>query len=82
MGGEQRFDLDELAALGAGPQRGREPLLYVGDELLLTRSDESGEPVARDENGRSVAPANIHCTLPEAFEQVSGHSDSRAFARK
>ena len=49
-----------------------EPIeLFVGDELILTRANETGEPVARDEDGRPTAPASIHCTLPEAFDQVS-----------
>jgi pyruvate kinase len=62
-------EIDELEA-GVLPDVAEAIRLFVGDELLLTRSDEPGEAVARDEDGNPTAPGSIHCTLAEAFEQV------------
>jgi pyruvate kinase len=48
-----------------------EPLqLTVGDHLLLTRDDESGQPAIHDFNGQLIKPARIACTLKEAFDAV------------
>ncbi|NCC27802.1 MAG: pyruvate kinase [Gammaproteobacteria bacterium] len=48
--------------------------LLPGDTLMLTRHDEPGTDTERDASGRIVAPAQIHCTLDAAFEQVAyGH---------
>jgi pyruvate kinase len=44
--------------------------LMVGDQLLLTRSDEPGRPAIRDFNGQVIKPARIPCTLKEAFDAV------------
>jgi pyruvate kinase len=49
-----------------------EPLqLAVGDQLLLTRSDEPGRAAVRDFNGKVIEPARIPCTLKEAFDAVN-----------
>jgi pyruvate kinase len=48
-----------------------EPLaLETGDELVLTRATEAGMAAHRNRKGEVTAPARIHCTLPEAFDQV------------
>jgi pyruvate kinase len=48
-----------------------EPLqLAVGDQLLLTRSDEPGRAAVRDTNGEVIEPARVPCTLKEAFDAV------------
>ncbi|MBK1646188.1 pyruvate kinase [Thiocapsa imhoffii] len=48
--------------------------LLPGDILILTRHNEPGMGAERDASGRIVAPAQIHCTLDAAFEQVAhGH---------
>ena len=46
-------------------------LLFLGEELVLTRSESPGLPAPRDKKGRATGPARIQCTLPEAFDQVS-----------
>lgn len=45
-------------------------LLFKGDDLTLTRDSLPGVQERRDQNGRLTDPARIHCTLPEAFDQV------------
>jgi len=45
-------------------------LLQVGDTLALTRDPAPGQPAVRDANGVVLQPAQIHCTLPAAFERV------------
>src|SRR5262249_4491224 len=60
--GEARFSaLPDLTA----PLR-----LAVGDHLLLTRDDEPGRPAIHDFNGQVIKPAQITCTLKEAFGAV------------
>jgi pyruvate kinase len=44
--------------------------LAVGDQLLLTRSDEPGRAAVGDSNGQVIEPARIPCTLKEAFDAV------------
>jgi pyruvate kinase len=44
--------------------------LFVGDRLLLTRGDEPGQAAVCDYNGQIVKPAQIPCTLKEAFDAV------------
>jgi pyruvate kinase len=44
--------------------------LAVGDRLVLTRDTVLGRPAARDADGRTLEPARIGCTLPEAFRDV------------
>jgi pyruvate kinase len=59
------------AAQFSGLPSATEPLqLVVGDELLLTRSDEPGRAAARDFNGQVIEQARIPCTLKEAFDTV------------
>lgn len=38
-----------------------------GDELVLTRDDQPGEPARLDEDGRVVAPAHVSCSEPAVF---------------
>ena len=45
-------------------------LLQRGDQLHLTREPVEGTHAEHDEEGELVSPAQIHCTLPEAFEHV------------
>jgi pyruvate kinase len=45
-------------------------LLQAGDTLALTRDPAPGQPAVRDANGVVLQPAQIHCTLPAAFERV------------
>jgi pyruvate kinase len=59
------------AAQFSGLPSATEPLqLVVGDQLLLTRSDEPGRAAVRDLNGQVMEPARIPCTLKEAFDAV------------
>jgi pyruvate kinase len=59
------------AAQFSGLANATEPLqLVVGDQLLLTRSDEPGRAAVRDSNGQVIEPARIPCTLKEAFGAV------------
>ena len=59
------------AAQFSGLPCATEPLeLVVGDQLLLTRSDEPGRAAVRDFNGQVMEPARIPCTLKEAFDAV------------
>jgi pyruvate kinase len=44
--------------------------LSPGDRLILTRGAEPGGNAVRDTAGRVIAPAQIHCTLEAAFDQV------------
>lgn len=44
--------------------------LVPGDQLILTREDEPGRPACVDADGRVIAPARIHCTLADVFEQA------------
>jgi len=44
--------------------------LTVGDQLLLTRGAEPGQPSIRDYNGQVIKPARIPCALKEAFDTV------------
>ncbi len=45
-------------------------LLRVGDELVLHRHDEPGEPAEQDADGNVVTPAHIACQQPEVFADV------------
>jgi pyruvate kinase len=45
-------------------------VLLAGDLLVLTRADEPGGGAQRDDDGRVLRPAHIHCTLEAAFEQA------------
>ena len=59
------------AAQFSGLPSATEPLqLVVGDQLLLTRSDEPGRAALRDFSGQVMEPARIPCTLKEAFKVV------------
>jgi pyruvate kinase len=59
------------AAQFSGLPDATEPLqLVVGDQLLLTRSDEPGRAAVRDSKGQVIEPARIPCTLKEAFDAV------------
>lgn len=60
----------ELIA-GSLPEVVEPLLLFLGEELVLTRSESPGLPAPRDKKGRATGPARIQCTLPEAFDQVS-----------
>jgi pyruvate kinase len=61
LGAARLSDLPDLTA----------PLqLTVGDHLLLTRDDEPGRPAVHDFNGQVIKPAQIPCTLKEAFDAV------------
>ena len=44
--------------------------LHVGTTLILTREDTPGSAAATGELGGIARPAQIHCTLPAAFERV------------
>jgi pyruvate kinase len=44
--------------------------LFPADVLVLTREDEPGCDAVRDEQGKLVEPARIHCTLSAAFEHA------------
>ncbi len=44
--------------------------LLPGDLLVLTRAEESGAEAELAADGRVLRPAQIHCTLEAAFEQV------------
>jgi pyruvate kinase len=60
--------------VGALPGVVRPIPISTGDTLLLTRSPTPGHAPSRDANGAIVRPAEIHCTLPAAFERVRvGH---------
>jgi pyruvate kinase len=49
-------------------------VLKPGDDLILHRSGEAGEPARYDESGNLVQPAHISCTNPDVFDQVeTGH---------
>ncbi|MCG8584260.1 MAG: pyruvate kinase, partial [Pirellulales bacterium] len=45
-------------------------LLYRGDRLCVTDSNEIGTPARHDDRGRILRPATIGCTAPEVFESV------------
>lgn len=45
-------------------------VLFKDDILILTRSSQPGLQEQRDQVGELVQPARIHCTLPQAFDQV------------
>lgn len=45
-------------------------VLFRGDTLVLTRSLQPGVQEQRDQLGDLVQPARIHCSLPQAFDQV------------
>jgi len=45
-------------------------VLYVGDQLVLTRADLPGVPEQRNACGELVEPARIHCSIEAAFDQV------------
>lgn len=48
-----------------------EPIgLLPGDFLILTRAEEPGAGAEHDAAGQLVRPAQVHCTLAAAFEQV------------
>ena len=62
------------STIGALPAVAEPLLLAIGDTLVLTREDLPGMPAMRDGNGRVIAPAHVHCTLPAAFDHVApGH---------
>lgn len=44
--------------------------LAPGNRLILTRAPEPGVHAVRDALGRVITPAQIHCTLAAAFDQV------------
>jgi pyruvate kinase len=44
--------------------------LRVGDVLVLTRDNAPGQPAMTDAQGGPSRPAQIHCTLPAAFDRV------------
>lgn len=44
--------------------------LAPGDRLILTRRAEPGSGALRDSEGRVIEPAQVHCTLEAAFDQV------------
>ncbi|MGD9137212.1 MAG: pyruvate kinase [Desulfobacterales bacterium] len=73
---DARFELIRRNECIAEGQFGRLPeivppiVLYPQDTLILTRSDDPGSDTVRDENGKVVEPARIHCTLDSAFEAV------------
>lgn len=46
-------------------------VLFKGDTLILTRTAQPGVQEQRDQLGELVQPARIHCTLPQAFDQVA-----------
>jgi len=45
-------------------------LLFEGDLLKLNKEPISGEPALFDNNGNTVEPAHISCTLPQIFTQI------------
>ena len=44
--------------------------LQPGDRLILTRDDSPGRDAVRDDAGKVLNPARVHCTLPAAFDRV------------
>jgi pyruvate kinase len=45
-------------------------LLHQGDELILTRDLNPGQPATYDSGGLVLSPARIGCTIPEVFDDV------------
>ncbi|MCG8512452.1 MAG: pyruvate kinase, partial [Rhodospirillales bacterium] len=45
-------------------------LLQRGDMLVLTRAAEPGKPCVRNQDGRTIEPARISCSLPAVFRSV------------
>ena len=56
--------------VGSLPEVVQPLTLFPGDKLVLTRSDIAGANAVKDEEGREIEPAHIHCTLEAAFAQV------------
>jgi pyruvate kinase len=62
------------ATVGALPDVVVPIALQVGATLVLTRDDTPGSAAVLDELGGIARPAQIHCTLPAAFEHAkAGH---------
>jgi pyruvate kinase len=58
------------ARLGPLPKKVQTLLLKQGDTLVLTRSQEPGNPAKVDKKNRIVSPARIGVTLPEFLDHV------------
>jgi pyruvate kinase len=57
-------------AVGPLPGVVRPLVLAAGETLVLTRDATPGHAAVRDANGALLRPAQIHCTLPAAFDCV------------
>jgi len=60
----------EECAVGPLPGVVRPLVLAAGETLVLTRDATLGHAAVRDANGALLRPAQIHCTLPAAFDCV------------
>jgi pyruvate kinase len=58
------------AAVGALPAHEVPLTLFIGDELVVTRSATVGRAAVRDDRGRVLTPATIPCTADQIFEDV------------
>jgi len=56
--------------VGTLPGVVRPIVLATGETLLLTRSPEPGHAARRGADGTLIEPAQVHCTLPAAFDRV------------
>ena len=60
----------EECAVGPLPGVVRPLVLAAGETLVLTRDATPGQAAMRDADGTLSRPAQIHCTLPAAFDRV------------
>lgn len=64
---DEHLETDTVTNLPAQPQA---IPLSSGDMLIVTQADRPGQPAVKDEAGMVLEPAQIGCTLPEAFRDV------------
>lgn len=63
-------DPDTVAKIAGVPGVEEAIRLKIGDTLVLTREDIPGHAARFDEQGKILAPAQLHCTLAAAFEEA------------
>jgi pyruvate kinase len=56
--------------VGELPRAAQPIVLKPGDTLVLTKNEDRGKPVVRNDNGAVLEPARIRVTLPEIFSDV------------
>jgi pyruvate kinase len=56
--------------IGRLPALERSIVLRKGDEIVLSSKPDLGRDAETDDDGRVLAPARIHCTLPEVLGDV------------